>query len=400
MRQRKPRAPLQPVTQMLLFTSMACIGGAAAMAFGVIRLNTVSLQASLPFWPTWPPITWLVAGLLIAIPMTALAALRTMLWLIDDQRYRILDLGQIDRMEGLHFEHYVARLLRHLGYRTHVTPGSKDYGVDVVAERAGERFAIQVKRYKSKVSRRAVSDAVGAMKHYNCNRCMVVTNSYYTDDAYLLAHANDCILVDRDELAQWISAYKTGSSGAWAMKNLFAYGASVANGFVLFLTFVTLYSMLSFLLPHTSILGFSLANGQSARVNTPIAPTPVLASGPVSANIERVWVEPNASENGVRGLYIHARFNIDNAKGIPHLLVLTFSDANRKPARITIERSFQPETDPQLYADSLVFVPLDQINPALTKIQNKYTGYVKAQIIQASDRHVLAQSGEVAVTGN
>ena len=136
MRQRKSRAPLQPVTQMLLFTSMACIGGAAAMAFGVIRLNTVSLQASLPFWPTWPPITWLVAGLLISVPMTALAVLRTMLWLIDDQRYRILDSGQIDQMEGLHFEHYVARLLRHLGYRTHVTPGSKDYGVDVVAERA------------------------------------------------------------------------------------------------------------------------------------------------------------------------------------------------------------------------------------------------------------------------
>ena len=113
-----------------------------------------------------------------------------------------------------------------------------------------------------------------------------------------------------------------------------------------------------------------------------------------------MWVEPNVSENGVRGLSIHARFNIDNAKGIPHLLVLTFSDANRKPARITIERSFQPETDSQLYADSLVFVPFDQINPALTKIQNKYTGYVKAQIIQASDRHMLAQSGEVAVTGN
>ncbi len=400
MRQRKPRTPLQAVTQILLFTTLACFGIAAAIGVGVIRLNHTSLQASLPFGLTWLPITWLVAGLLIAIPLTALAVLRTMLWLIDDQRYRILDLGQIDRMEGLHFEHYVARLLRHLGYRTHVTPGSKDYGVDVVAARAGERFAIQVKRYKSKVSRRAVSDAVGAMKHYNCNRCMVVTNSYYTDDAYLLARANDCILVDRDELAQWISSYKTGSSGAWAMKNLFAYGASVANGFVFLLTFITLYSVIIFLLPHTSVFGFALVNGQPASAVAPGATTAGLASAPATANIERVWIEPNASENGVRGLHIHIRFNIANAKGTPHLLALTFSDANRKPARISIERSFQPETDSQLYADSLVFVPLDQINPALTKIQNKYTGYVKAQIIQASDRHVLAQSGEVAVTGN
>lgn len=399
MRPKTPHKPHHPVIQVLLFLCVLCIGLMALTAFGVIRFNFTSLQASLPILPTWLSPAWLVLGVMLCVPMVALAVLRIMLWLIEDQRYRILNLGQIDRMDGLDFEYYVARLLNNRGYRTHVTPGSNDYGVDVVAERGGERFAVQVKRYKGKVSRRAVSDAVGAMRHYNCNRCMVVTNSYYTDDARVLADTNHCVLVDRDELASWISAYKTGASGAWAMKNIFTYGTWVANSFVLLLTFATLYSLVVFLLPHVSVLGFSLRNGPVADAGPRLPAAASQIGLPSAATIEQVWIEPNVTENGVRGLNVHVRFNISHAKGVPHLLVLNFSDANkimRTPGGV-IERSFSPDQNPQHYADSLIFVAFDQISPALSKNQNKYSGFIKAQLVQASDRRVLVQSGEVAV---
>ncbi|MCW1968179.1 MAG: restriction endonuclease [Anaerolineae bacterium] len=401
MRPKMPHKPHHPIIQVLLFLCLACIGLMVVTAFGVIRFNQDTLRVSLPFLPTRLSPTWLILGGMLCVPMVALAVLRMMLWLIEDQRYRILNFGQIDRMDGLDFEHYVARLLSHRGYRTHVTPGSNDYGVDVVAERGSERFAVQVKRYKGKVSRRAVSDAVGAMRHYNCNRCMVVTNSYYTDDAQVLADTNHCVLVDRDELSSWISAYKTGASGAWALKNTPTYGVWIANAFILLLTLATLYSLVAFLLPHTSVLGFALGNGQTASGD---ARPPIFApqSGITSAAIEQVWVEPNVIENGVRGLNIHVRFSIANAKGMPHLLVLHFSNANKAThlPNSVIERSFSPDQNSQHYGDSLIFVPFDQAVASLSKAQNKYSGFVKAQIVQASDRRILAQSGDVAVNLN
>jgi hypothetical protein len=77
--------------------------------------------------------------------------------------------------------------------------------------RPRERIAIQVKRHTGKVSRRAISDAVGGMQHYRCNKAMVVTNSYFTPGAILLARSNRCTLVDRDQLSQWIIQFQAHS---------------------------------------------------------------------------------------------------------------------------------------------------------------------------------------------
>lgn len=123
------------------------------------------------------------------------------------RRARALKLADVDGMDGLEFEDYVADLLERQGYEVELTQCSGDLGVDVIAWNQQTSIAVQVKRYDYPVSRRAVSDAVAGREHYECDAAMVVTNSYFTRGAEDLAASTQCQLVDRDALAEWISRY-------------------------------------------------------------------------------------------------------------------------------------------------------------------------------------------------
>lgn len=113
-------------------------------------------------------------------------------------------LNQLDVMDGIQFEHYVAHLLTLHGYKTEITKASGDYGIDVIATKDGIKFGVQVKRYTGRVSRTAISDAVAGSLHWRCDKSMVVTNSYFTDSAKKLADSTGCVLVDKTLLKRWI----------------------------------------------------------------------------------------------------------------------------------------------------------------------------------------------------
>jgi restriction system protein len=124
------------------------------------------------------------------------------------EKYKGLRIANIDSMTGIEFEQYLQKLLANQGYSVSVTQASGDLGVDLVASRDGDKIAIQAKRYSTNVSRRAISDAVAGMYHYNCNKAMVVTNSYFSPGAKELAESTECILIDRDTLARWINEFQ------------------------------------------------------------------------------------------------------------------------------------------------------------------------------------------------
>ncbi|HWE97757.1 MAG TPA: restriction endonuclease [Tepidisphaeraceae bacterium] len=119
------------------------------------------------------------------------------------------DLLEFDSLSGVDFEKFVVKLLERQGFTAKIVGGSDDKGVDVVAERGGLKYAIQCKRYASKVSRSAVSDCVAGMRLYKCDRSMVITNSSFHDGAIVLAAANDGILVGRPTLLSWIAGTTT-----------------------------------------------------------------------------------------------------------------------------------------------------------------------------------------------
>lgn len=120
------------------------------------------------------------------------------------RRVRLARCGirDIDRMDGERFEELLETLFRRLGYQVERTPCSGDYGADLILTRKGETAVVQAKRKRGNVGVRAVQEVVGAMRYYDCELAMVVTNSRYTDCAIELAEANEVLLWDRDDLIE------------------------------------------------------------------------------------------------------------------------------------------------------------------------------------------------------
>jgi len=110
----------------------------------------------------------------------------------------------IDTMDGLSFEKYIASLLRTRGYTNLQLTEEYDYGVDIIADKNGIRWGIQVKRYSGLVKAEAVRQVVTALKIYHCDQAMVITNSTFSRVATELADSNDCLLIDRGALLSWI----------------------------------------------------------------------------------------------------------------------------------------------------------------------------------------------------
>lgn len=115
------------------------------------------------------------------------------------KKQNIMDI--IDQMEGHVFEQFCAELLKDYGYQdVHVTRGSGDQGVDIVAVKHGMRYAFQCKRYSSKLGNSAIQQVNTGKMIYSCMKAVVITNNYFTSGAKQAAKATGVELWDRDVL--------------------------------------------------------------------------------------------------------------------------------------------------------------------------------------------------------
>ena len=103
-------------------------------------------------------------------------------------------------IDGNDYEFFVAEYLRRLGYKNlSLTKASGDYGVDILCEKRGEKWAVQCKFYSSHVGISAVQQAAAGVAMYQCDRAMVVTNSVFTSQAKALAETNGVELMEEVE---------------------------------------------------------------------------------------------------------------------------------------------------------------------------------------------------------
>lgn len=126
------------------------------------------------------------------------------------QKLRALQMVDVDIMDGLEFEKFVARLLRNQGYQKVRLTERYDYGIDIIAHKDGITWGVQVKRYRNLVKAEAVRQVVTALNKYRCQRAMVVTNSTFSRPAKVLAETNNCILISKEELAEWVIRFQEG----------------------------------------------------------------------------------------------------------------------------------------------------------------------------------------------
>jgi HJR/Mrr/RecB family endonuclease len=117
---------------------------------------------------------------------------------------RISGINEIDRMRGTEFEERMKLLFEDIGYCIEKTPITGDFGADLIAQRPGERIAIQCKRYSYPVGVKAVQEVATSVKHYNADRAIVITNNRFTQQAHKLAKTNEVELWDRTRLIEML----------------------------------------------------------------------------------------------------------------------------------------------------------------------------------------------------
>lgn len=125
------------------------------------------------------------------------------------QRFGETSLRQIDALDGVAFEGYLAGLLRERGYVVEITPAAGDFGADLILSRNGERTAVQAKRWRDRVGVAGVQEAIAGRDYYRCDSGWVITTSGFTAQAHELAAKARITLVDRTALARWIAERET-----------------------------------------------------------------------------------------------------------------------------------------------------------------------------------------------
>lgn len=113
----------------------------------------------------------------------------------------------IDRMDGFQFEIYLKVFFKELGYKATITKSSNDFGADLILKKGDEKIVIQAKRYKYKntVGINAVQQIYASMPYYKVNKGIVITNSYFTKNAKILARHCNIKLIDRKGLVKLIN---------------------------------------------------------------------------------------------------------------------------------------------------------------------------------------------------
>ena len=88
---------------------------------------------------------------------------------------------------GHAFEEWVAGRLEAQGWRAHVTAGSGDQGIDIIARRKGRKIGIQCKRYDGAVGNKAVQEAFSGRAYHRVDTAVVITTGHYTESAKALS---------------------------------------------------------------------------------------------------------------------------------------------------------------------------------------------------------------------
>jgi restriction system protein len=129
---------------------------------------------------------------------------------------------EIDKMDGIQFEHYLKLLFKELGYKSSVTKASYDFGADLILQKEKKKIVVQAKRYNQKnvVGIDAVQQVFAAKAYYQADESWIITTSSYSPSATKLAAACNVRTLDRVELVSFIIMINPETKAADVMKTI------------------------------------------------------------------------------------------------------------------------------------------------------------------------------------
>lgn len=123
-------------------------------------------------------------------------------------------INEINKMTGREFEIFLKCLFEKLGYKVKLLKGYKDHGADlIIYNDKNTKIVVQAKKLNNGyVGVKAIGEVLRGMSYYKCQKALIVTNQYYTEQAKHEAEKFGIILWDRNELIKQLNKLQNKSA--------------------------------------------------------------------------------------------------------------------------------------------------------------------------------------------
>lgn len=111
-------------------------------------------------------------------------------------------LEEIDQMDKEKFVKYIGELYRRQGYQVYILQEDRKLGCDIKAYSPKDSLCIKCVHGEEEtvVDKKIIDEAYSSIKLHKVKRCVVITNTTYSEEANIVAKANGVKLIDRIEL--------------------------------------------------------------------------------------------------------------------------------------------------------------------------------------------------------
>lgn len=121
-----------------------------------------------------------------------------------EKEEKSLKYNMMNLHSGNDFELYLVNLFRELNYKVKHCGKTGDQGGDLIVSKNDMTYVVQAKYYSNKLDNTSIQEVVGAIRFYNADKGIVITNSTFTSKAKELAEANKIILIDGEGLKKLV----------------------------------------------------------------------------------------------------------------------------------------------------------------------------------------------------
>ena len=121
-----------------------------------------------------------------------------------EKEEKSLKYNMMNLHSGNDFELYLVNLFRELNYKVKHCGKTGDQGGDLIVSKNDITYVVQAKYYSNKLDNTSIQEVVGAIRFYNTDKGIVITNSTFTSKAKELAEANKIILIDGEGLKKLV----------------------------------------------------------------------------------------------------------------------------------------------------------------------------------------------------
>ena len=136
-----------------------------------------------------------------------------------EKEEKSLKYNMMNLHSGNDFELYLVNLFRELNYKVKHCGKTGDQGGDLIVSKNDITYVVQAKYYSNKLDNTSIQEVVGAIRFYNTDKGIVITNSTFTSKAKELAEANKIILIDGDGLKKLVEYIYEESKDTDYIKN-------------------------------------------------------------------------------------------------------------------------------------------------------------------------------------